>query len=66
MCASVLHEVDDAFAVDADLLDEFVTAALGTGMISVVVWIMKIYQGGRARGRQCKMHAGDRSAASLE
>ena len=39
LCASSSHEVDDAFAVDADLLDEFVTAACGTGMISSVSFI---------------------------
>ena len=39
MCASVFHEVDDAFAVDADLLYEFVTAAFGSGVISVVAFI---------------------------
>lgn len=34
------HEVDDAFAVDADLFDEFVATAFGIGTVSGVVFIL--------------------------
>ena len=46
--ASASHEVDDTFAVDANLLDEFVMAAFGAGMISGVAFIWEVYQCGRA------------------
>ena len=37
---STSHEVDDAFAVDADLFDEFVAAALRAETISGAVFVM--------------------------
>lgn len=43
MCArTTSHEVDDAFAVEADLFDEFVAAAFGTGTISGVAFFGKV------------------------
>lgn len=49
--AAISHQVDDAFAVDADLLEEFVFAAFGIRTVGEVAFTCWISGGGEMHQR---------------